>query len=65
MLWNTHQSLADDKGLSKPKNPLYLGQVIHPSENRATLDRQANEEKQHFLRDISNWKKCKAGPLLM
>ena len=27
-LWNNYQSLADDKGLSKPKNPLYLNKAI-------------------------------------
>ena len=30
-LWNNYQSLANEKGLSKPKNPLYLeqGYILH------------------------------------
>ena len=36
-LWNNYQSLADDKGLSKPKNPLYLNKatscIIEQGEN--------------------------------
>ena len=27
-LWNNYQSLANEKGLSKPKNPLYLNKAI-------------------------------------
>ena len=26
-LWNNYQSLANEKGLSKPKNPLYLNKA--------------------------------------
>ena len=27
-LWNNYQSLAKEKGLSKPENPLYLNKAI-------------------------------------
>ena len=27
-LWNNYQSLANEKGLSKPENPLYLNKAI-------------------------------------
>ena len=66
-LWNNYQSLAHEKGLSKPKNPLYLNKaiscIIEQGEN---IIRPKNYEESIFYEGelgIVIGKTCKEVPL--